>query len=600
METEEKLIPYHSTDLTGKRVLVLAPHPDDETFGCGGSLVLHAKAGDQVKVVFLTNGAMGDTSGEIEREEYVEMRQNEAVRACACFGVKDLEFWSYEDRSLAGSRGALLRMIDLLESFRPELVYAPSPMEFHPDHRATCFLLCDAISGFDSDFEVAFYELGQPLSVNILVDITDVLSLKMEAMDCYESQLKERPYKDIWMALNRYRSMTLPEGATHAEGFSLWNAGIIRKAGPFSIPFQRVHRFMPDPGEAGPLVSVIVRTKDRPRLLGNALRSIANQTYANLEIVVVNDGGEDVKDLVDALTNGIPVTYISHGGCRGRSAAANSGIKAARGLYLNLLDEDDVFYPDHVETLVRDLAARNEKIAYSSVVSVYLNGPPGGPESLVKREINHNIDFDPERLLFQNYIPNMSVLFHREVHTVVGEFCGNLTLFEDWDFWIRASRHFTFHHVDKVTAEYRFYNAQDTEGSHRQKYDYDEALARIFERVIPYLKGDTWIRFLNSNVLPGLWHGRKGQDHGDRLREAERDLTETRQRLQETDEAMKALEVENDSRKRLLEEIFCSRGWVWLTRYRAFKRKLGFDRKMCRQGEAGSDHGESQHFYPDL
>ena len=65
METEEKLIPYQSSDLTGKRVLMLAPHPDDETIGCGGSLALHAGAGDPIKVVFLTNGAKGDTSGRM-------------------------------------------------------------------------------------------------------------------------------------------------------------------------------------------------------------------------------------------------------------------------------------------------------------------------------------------------------------------------------------------------------------------------------------------------------------------------------------------------------------------------------------------------------
>ena len=224
MLTEEKLIPYHGTDLTDKRVLVLAPHPDDEIIGCGGSLALHTKAGDPVKVVFLTNGAKGDASGTVDREEYVELRQNEAVNACARVGVTDLEFWSYEDRSLAGSPGALLQMIDLLEGFRPELVYAPSPLEFHPDHRATSILFCDAVRSceFDFDFDVAFYEVGQPLRVNLLVDITEVLTLKMEAMDAYRSQLKERPYRDICQAMHRYRRMPLPEGATHAECYSRW------------------------------------------------------------------------------------------------------------------------------------------------------------------------------------------------------------------------------------------------------------------------------------------------------------------------------------------------------------------------------------------
>ena len=93
METEEKLIPYHATDLTGKKVLVFAPHPDDETIGCGGSLALHIKAGDPVKVVFLTNGAKGDSSGEIAKESYVELRKDEANKACAFLGVTDLEFW---------------------------------------------------------------------------------------------------------------------------------------------------------------------------------------------------------------------------------------------------------------------------------------------------------------------------------------------------------------------------------------------------------------------------------------------------------------------------------------------------------------------------
>jgi len=583
MLAEASLIPFHSTDLTGKRVLVLAPHPDDETIGCGGALALHTKAGDPVKVVFLTNGARGDTSGNMVREEYVELRQSEAVEACALLEITDIEFWPYEDRFLAGSRGALRRMIDLIESFRPELVYAPSPLEFHPDHRAACFLLCDAIGTCDPDFQVAFYEVGQPLRVNLLIDITSVLSQKEEAMNVYRSQLRERPYKDISVALNRYRSMTLPEGATHAEGYSLWKAGIIRKIGPFSIPFQQVERLAPGPGEAGPLVSVIVRTKDRPALLAVALRSIVAQTYANLEIVVVNDGGRDVKDVVDSQAGDTPVIYIAHGKNRGRSVAANTGLKAARGLYLNFLDDDDVFYPDHVEKLVRTILIKDAKVVYSSVVSAYYSGPPESPGTCVGKVVNHNIDFDPDRILLQNYMPIMSVLFHREVLSEVQGFSPDLGLFEDWDFWIRASRCFTFHHVDKVTAEYRFYGSKTTEESHRRKYRYDEAQAKIFDRVIPFLTGQIWTKILNTDLLDQLRHGRKGQERGlDKevpLEQTKQELSETGQRLDEAYRAIKQLQRQNESNKELLTEIYSSKGWLWLTRFRALKLKTGLSKQ---------------------
>ena len=574
MLTEDSLIPFHSTDLTGKRVLVLAPHPDDETIGCGGSLVLHVKAGDPVKVVFLTNGAQGDSSGREGKEDYVQMRKTEAIGACACLGVTDLEFWSYEDRALAGSRGAILRLMDLIDSFQPQLVYAPSPLEFHPDHRAACFLLCDAIRTCNTEFEVAFYELGQPFSPSLLVDITQVIPQKTRAIDLYESQLKERPYKDISMALNRYRSMTLPEGATHAEGFSLWAASVIRKIGPLAIPFCHIERLGPGPGEAGPLVSVIVRTKDRPPLLANALRSIADQTYANLEIVVVNDGGQDVRDVVTALAGNIPVTYIAHEKSKGRSAAANSGLKAARGLYLNFLDDDDVFYPDHVETLVSAILSRDEKVVYSSVLSAHFSGPAENPENCIKKVVNHDIDFDADRILFQNYIPIMSALFHRDILSKVEGFSEDLTLFEDWDFWIRASRHFRFHHVDKVTAEYRFYGVETTEASHKQKYEYLKAQAEIFDRIIPFLTGEIWTKFLNTDLLDQLRHDGKCQN--DRLEPAETELRRTTDELEKAYQLIEELRGQVQTGKALLDEIVLSKGWRWLSRFRRLKVKLSF------------------------
>ena len=592
MQTEEKLIPFHSTDLTGKRVLVLAPHPDDETIGCGGSLALHTKAGDPVKVVFLTNGAKGDTCGKLTRGAYVELRQKEAIEACACLGVTDLEFWPYEDRSLAGSRGAITRMMDLLNDFRPELVYAPSPLEFHPDHRAACLLFCDAIGTCDLDFQVAFYEVGQPLRPNHLVDITAVLNRKREAVETYKSQLRERPYGEICMALNRYRSMTLPEGVTHAEGFSMWGGDLIRKIGPFSIPVNQAERLVPGPGEAGPLVSVIVRTRDRPALLASALRSIAAQTYANLEIVVVNDGGLDVKDVAEAVAGGIPVTYIAHEKNRGRSAAANTGLKAARGAYLNFLDDDDVLYPGHLETLVSSLVDGQGKVAYSSVLNVYFEGPPERPEARTREELVFNLDFDPDRLLFENYIPLMCVLFSRDVLFKVKGFCDDLALFEDWDFWIRVSRYFPFHHVDKVTCEYRFYGVTEMEKSHREKYCYDEARARIFERCIPLLNGKAWVNFLNRGWVGRMMHEARDRDR--RIAELEEGDRNWRQMLNQKEDELVRLKRQYDDllgRNEHLKEIYAEcRVMLEPLRknpaYRVYRRVFGLGRKCEKTGRA--------------
>ncbi|MBW1944717.1 MAG: glycosyltransferase, partial [Deltaproteobacteria bacterium] len=343
------------------------------------------------------------------------------------------------------------------------------------------------------------------------------------------------------------------------------------------------------------LVSVIVRTKDRPALLAGALKSIVAQTYANLEIVVVNDGGRDVKDVVDSQAGDTPVIYIAHGKNRGRSAAANTGLNAARGLYLNFLDDDDVFYPDHVETLVRAILIKDVKVVYSGVSNAYYEGPPENPRNCVRKEVLFNRHFDPDLLLFANHIPIMSVLFHQGVFQELEGFSTELDLFEDWDFLIRASRRFSFHHVDKVTAEYRFYGVQDTEESHHRKYAYDQAQAAIFNRVLPHLTGESWIKFLKSDLphtlgrnkeslekriaplVSKLEEGQKGL--GEMQLESQNlmsELTRTREDLERAANTISALKAHNEKLESLLKEIFSSRGWAWLTRYRNLKSKLDF------------------------
>ncbi|MEF3168547.1 MAG: PIG-L family deacetylase [Deltaproteobacteria bacterium] len=209
---------------------MLAPHADDETFGCGGTIALHAASGDPVMVVVLTDGARGNISRRYLDAEYIRMRRDEAREACRILGAADPIFLEFADRSLWGeiprARGKLM---EILEDFRPERIYAPSMLEYHPDHRAAAALLLTFMGDVSPDLEIAFWEINQPLCVNCLVDISPVLSQKEAAIRVYKTQLEELDYADHILSLNRFRAMTLPLPTTHAEGFSLWPAYGIRR-----------------------------------------------------------------------------------------------------------------------------------------------------------------------------------------------------------------------------------------------------------------------------------------------------------------------------------------------------------------------------------
>jgi glycosyltransferase involved in cell wall biosynthesis/LmbE family N-acetylglucosaminyl deacetylase/uncharacterized coiled-coil protein SlyX len=483
--SEEKLIPFDPTDLTGKRVLVLAPHPDDETFGCGGSLALHAGAGDPVKVVFLTGGSRGDSSGTVDQQTYLQIREEEARRACSRLGVYDLEFWGCEDRKLAECPGVLSRIIGLLDDYRPGLVYAPSALEFHPDHRATASLLCEAIKKCRLTFQVAFYEVNQPVKVNCLVDITPVLETKSSACDAYASQLRERPYKDVCLGLNRFRCLTLSGTATHAEGFSLCSAEAIRGGGPTGV-----RRREGVPAEAGeghdlqekangstPTVSVIIPTRNRPTMLEEAVRSVLTQLYRDFEVIVVNDGGEDIRELVGSWNREANVVYLEHAERKGVAAARNTALRAARGRYVAYLDDDDVFYPDHLETLVGYLETGQHQVAYTDAHEVLQTWVPDRYVKVGER-LAYSCDFDRRRLLISNYIATLNIVHRRDILEETGLFDEELESHEDWDLWIRMSRKHDFHHIKKVTAAFttRTDKTSATTGDRR-------AFLRTLERV---------------------------------------------------------------------------------------------------------------------
>lgn len=212
---EPTLVPYAAVEpLPAGPLLVLAPHPDDEVFGCGGTIARACDSGIAVHVAVATDGgAAGDAA----------VREAESRCAAAVLAGSgrppQLEFWRCGDRALVPDAQLCARVAAAVAACAPRWVAVPSPFEVHPDHRALCLAAVDAVAA--SGATLAFYEVGQPLLADTLVDITGVLARKRAAMACFGSQLALHRYDETTEALNRLRAYTLPPPATHAEAYWL-------------------------------------------------------------------------------------------------------------------------------------------------------------------------------------------------------------------------------------------------------------------------------------------------------------------------------------------------------------------------------------------
>lgn len=192
---------------------------------------------------------------------------------------------------------------------------------------------------------------------------------------------------------------------------------------------------------APPLVSVIMPTFDRPQWLTRAVASVLAQTHANLELIVVNDGGTPVESLLAALDRDGRITYVRLGRNENRSAARNAGLKLARGKYVAYLDDDDWFLPEHLERLVGLLEREGGAVAYSFAdrVTEERRG-----DDLVQTAVDavYRFDYQPGALLVGNFIPLPCLVHRRDCLDATGLFDEQLITHEDWDLLIRlAARH---------------------------------------------------------------------------------------------------------------------------------------------------------------
>lgn len=225
MTPEHQLVPYQTVDLPPGPWLVFAPHPDDETYGMGGSLLRAAEAGIDTHVAVMTDGALGGAEGS-DTQALVAARRREVAEATARLGVRSLEMFNEPDRGLAVTDAVIDQARRSIGDTQPGTVFFPAPLELHPDHRAAAQIVWQALQRLNAELLPApwAYEIGVQNPINRLLDITGVVDGKLEAMRIYASQNAVNSYPDVMLALNCARTYTLPSTVSHAEGFFRYRA----------------------------------------------------------------------------------------------------------------------------------------------------------------------------------------------------------------------------------------------------------------------------------------------------------------------------------------------------------------------------------------
>jgi LmbE family N-acetylglucosaminyl deacetylase len=341
---EHLLVPFECRDLPPDAIaLVLAPHPDDEVFGCGGTIALHVAGGGRASVILLT---AGDAGGD------ATARLAESAAAAAVLGLEPPECWQLGDREVQYGERLVERIVDAIRRRGATVLFAPSLWEVHPDHRAAALAAIEAVRRHGG-CDLMAYEVGAPLRPNRLVDITPELDTKRRAVACFASQFTRQRYDLQMEGLNRYRTYTLPEVVQAAEAFEHVAADRIAKHVQefFRSEYQRQRDagLMLSPEEMTP-VTVAVRGAAESAGLHATLDSIAAQTWGRIEVLRIAEAGATVPEPVPAWCGRFPLRRADV------SPPSNVG-SAEDGSVLLCLDAGETLVPSAVAEAVRAISA---------------------------------------------------------------------------------------------------------------------------------------------------------------------------------------------------------------------------------------------------
>ncbi len=198
-----------------------------------------------------------------------------------------------------------------------------------------------------------------------------------------------------------------------------------------------------------PLISCIITTHNREQLLHRAIDSILKQTYNNFELIIVNDGSKDnTADILnDYIKKENRIQIINRKQSFGGNYSRNEGIRISSGEFISLLDDDDEFMPEKLDLLYNRIV-KNKKIGL-----VY------GGSKLIRRDMTDfnklpkygSLGYNNLLQIYCQFSPP-ACLIRRECFEIAGFFDESLPAYQDWDMWLRISRHYKIDAIKDIVC----------------------------------------------------------------------------------------------------------------------------------------------------
>ena len=256
------------------------------------------------------------------------------------------------------------------------------------------------------------------------------------------------------------------------------------------------------PREKDPLVSVLIPTYNRKWLLPRTLNSVLGETYKNLEIILVNDAGEDVQDIVNQI-NDPRIKYFQNEKNLDLAGSRNVALKQAKGDYICLLDDDDIHLPMTIEfrlnamESIRQSGGKDVEVVYTRALQdIWRPHKDSNQQGYVSvhKQLYWDSPFDSDLILIQNIAPCCCPFFSRRAFEETGYwFDESLTTSEDWDFWVHMSRKFFFWELKLVDCECTFRESGDSLQMTGNRTGYTDHLPYLYKKWRHFAKNLPWV-----------------------------------------------------------------------------------------------------------